>query len=136
MREDNITAVRRWLDEGWSAGALDVAEDLLTEDFVLHDPVANREVAERDAERALIEGFRKAIPDHAFTADDVVADSDHVTISWTAEGTHGGELLGVAPTGRRLVIRGVDMYRLDAGRIAESWTFRDLPGLLRTITAA
>ena len=54
---------------------------------------------------------------------------------WIAEGTHGGELLGFAGTGRPLAIRGGDMYRLHDGRIAESWTFWDLPGMLRTVSA-
>ena len=134
MREHNIDVVRRWLDEGWTGGDMAVADDLLTDDFLLHDPVANREVAGRAAEQALISGFRKAIPDLAFTIDDVVADGDSVTIRWTAEGTHAGELLGVPGTGRALMIRGVDMYRLQDGRIAESWTFWDLPGMVRTIS--
>jgi predicted ester cyclase len=68
---------------------------------VLHDPVAAREVVGRDAERELIAGRRRSIPDLAFTIDDLVADGDDVTIRWTAEGTHGGELLGSrAPGGR------------------------------------
>src|SRR3954464_12685974 len=66
MREHNIGVVRRWLDEGWTGGDMAVADDLLTDDFLLHDPVANREVAGRAAEQALISGFRKAIPDLAF----------------------------------------------------------------------
>jgi steroid delta-isomerase-like uncharacterized protein len=135
MRERNIEVVRNWIDEAWSAGNLAVADDLLAEEFVLHDPVAGREVVGRDAERALIAGLRQAIPDLTFTIDDVVADGDNVTIRWIAEGTHGGELLGFASTGRSLAIRGVDMYRLRDGRIAESWTFWDLPGMLRTVSA-
>jgi steroid delta-isomerase-like uncharacterized protein len=97
--------------------------------------VAAREVEGRDAERELIAGLRRSIPDLTFTIDDVVADGDDVTIRWIAEGTHGGELLGIAGTGRPLAIRGVDMYRLEDGRIAESWTFWDLPGMVRTISA-
>jgi steroid delta-isomerase-like uncharacterized protein len=135
MRERNIEVVRSWIDEAWSKGNLTVADDLLTDGFVLHDPVAGREVIGREAERGLIAGLRTSIPDLAFTIDDVVADGDNVTIRWIAEGTHGGELLGVASTGRPLAIRGVDMYRLEDGRIAESWTFWDLPGMLRTIGA-
>jgi predicted ester cyclase len=76
MREHNIGVVRRWLDEGWTHGDVAVADDLLTDDFLLHDPVANREVVGRDAEQALITGFRKAIPDLAFSIDDLVADGD------------------------------------------------------------
>lgn len=135
MRERNIEVVQKWLDEGWSAGNLAGADDVLAEDFVLHDPVASREVEGRDAERALITGLRQAIPDLTFTIDDIVADGDNVTIRWMARGTHGGELLGFAGTGRALAIRGVDMYRLRDGRIAESWTFWDLPGMLRTVSA-
>jgi len=135
MRERNIEVVRTWIDEGWSKGDLAVADDVLTDGFVLHDPVAGREVVGRDAERALISGLRTSIPDLVFTIDDLVADGDNVTIRWIAEGTHGGELLGFAGTGRALAIRGVDMYRLEDGRIAESWTFWDLPGMLRTVSA-
>ena len=135
MRERNIEVVRAWIDDAWSGGNLAVADDLLAEGFVLHDPVAGREVVGRDAERALISGLRQAIPDLTFTIDDIVADGDNVTIRWLAEGTHGGELLGFAATGRALAIRGVDMYRLSEGRIAESWTFWDLPGMLRTVSA-
>ena len=135
MRERNIEVVRSWIEQAWSKGDLSVADDLLTDGFVLHDPVAAREVVGRDAERELIGGLRRSIPDLTFTIDDVVADGDDVTIRWIAEGTHGGELLGVAGTGRALAIRGVDMYRLEDGRIAESWTFWDLPGMVRTISA-
>ena len=135
MRERNIEVVRSWIDEAWSKGNLAVADDLLYEEFVLHDPVANREIIGRDAERALIAGLRQAISGLTFTIDDLVADGDNVTIRWIAEGTHGGELLGFAGTGRALAIRGVDMYRLRDSRIAESWTFWDLPGMLRTISA-
>lgn len=135
MRERNIEVVRQWIAEAWSAGNLAVAEDLLAEEFVLHDPVASREVVGRDAERALIAGLHQAISDLTFTIDDLVADGDNVTIRWIAEGTHTGELLGFAGTGRALAIRGVDMYRLRNGRIAESWTFWDLPGMLRTVSA-
>src|SRR6476646_9966216 len=106
MRERNIEVVRAWIDDAWSGGNLAVADDLLTEEFVLHDPVASREVVGRDAERALISGLRQAIPDLTFTIDDIVADGDDVTIRWLAEGTHGGELLGFAATGRALAIRG------------------------------
>jgi steroid delta-isomerase-like uncharacterized protein len=135
MREHNIEVVRSWIAEGWNKGDLAVADDLLAEEFVLHDPVASREIVGRDAERALIAGLRQAIPDLVFTIDDLVVDGDNVTIRWIAEGTHGGELLGFASTGRALAIRGVDMYRLRDGRIAESWTFWDLPGMLRTVSA-
>jgi len=135
MRERNIEVVRNWIDQAWSRGNLAVADDLLAEEFVLHDPVAGREVVGRDAERALIAGLRQAIPDLAFTIDDLVVDGDNVTIRWIAEGTHGGELLGFAGTGRALAIRGVDMYRLEEGRITESWTFWDLPGMLRAVSA-
>jgi steroid delta-isomerase-like uncharacterized protein len=135
MRERNIEVVRNWIAEGWNKGDLAVADDLLAEEFVLHDPVASREIVGRDAERALITGLRQAIPDLVFTIDDLVVDGDNVTIRWIAEGTHGGELLGFAGTGRALAIRGVDMYRLRDGRIAESWTFWDLPGMLRTVSA-
>jgi predicted ester cyclase len=51
----------------------------------------------------------------------VLAEGDRSVIRWTARGTHQGELLGIAPTGKAVVIPGISILRVAGGKIAEHW---------------
>jgi len=64
----------------------------------------------------------------------VVAEGDLVAVRWTATGTHQGEHLGVAATGRRVTMAGMAFYRVACGQIAEAWSLRDTEDLRRQIT--
>lgn len=77
--------------------------------------------------------FREALADLDVTIDDLVADGDRVAVATTTTGRHEGELFGVAPTGRRVAVTGIDMVRVD-GRIVEHRGLTDTIGLLRQLT--
>lgn len=61
---------------------------------------------------------------------------DKVAIWYTAEGTQRGEFDGVLPTGRRVSWTGVDLLRIDGGKIGEARFLSDALGLLRQLGAA
>jgi len=73
------------------------------------------------ATRQILAAFRSAFPDLNVTTEDIVADGDRVVSRWTARGTHQGELMGIAPTGNRVTIKGIDVLRTAEGRIVERW---------------
>jgi predicted ester cyclase len=73
----------------------------------------------------VVEGFVSAFPDLSFSIDDIVAEGDKVVIRYTQNGTHKGPYMGVPPTGRQLVERGMEMHRIVAGKIVETWMFPD-----------
>ena len=77
--------------------------------------------------------FRDALSDLDVTIDEVVSEGDRVAIATTTTGTHDGELLGIAPTGRRVAVTGIDVVRVD-GRIVEHRGLTDTVGLLRQLT--
>lgn len=79
----------------------------------------------------LLAGF----PDHRSRLEQVVAEGDAVVVRWTATGTHEGEYLGIAATGREATWTGIDVFRIDCGRIAEVWSEADGIGLLRQLGA-
>jgi predicted ester cyclase len=56
-----------------------------------------------------------------------------VTTRKTFRGTHRGEFLGIAPTGRSVSFDVIDVVRIADGRIAEHWNVVDLMGLLQQI---
>jgi SnoaL-like polyketide cyclase len=56
---------------------------------------------------------------------DQIAADDRVVERWTATGTHQGEFLGIEGSGAKLDIDGMDISRLEQGKIVEHWTQLD-----------
>ncbi len=80
--------------------------------------------------------LQDAFPDLRTTVEAVVAEGDLVAVRWTATGTHRGEHLGVAASGRRVTMADMAFYRIACGQIAEAWSLRDTQDLYRQLTGA
>ena len=83
--------------------------------------------------RAAAAMFRAALPDWRSEVVQLVAEDDIVVERFHASGTHDGELMGVPATGRTLVLRGINVFRVDGDQIAERWGQLDQLGLLRQL---
>jgi len=77
----------------------------------------------------------KAFPDASVSIEDLIAEGDRVVIRLTANGTHGGDFLGVTPTGRRITMQEIDIARIENGLIAEMWAAPDVYGMLAQLGA-
>ena len=80
--------------------------------------------------------YRAAFPDVRIAVDDVIAADDKVVLRWHSEGTHRGELAGLAPTGAHASVTGISIDRWQGGKVVESWTEWDNLGLARQLGAA
>jgi predicted ester cyclase len=67
------------------------------------------------------------------TFEDQIAEGDKVASRWTMRGTHTGELLGIAPTGKQATMTGIVISRLAGSTIAEEWENFDQLGLLQQL---
>jgi steroid delta-isomerase-like uncharacterized protein len=76
---------------------------------------------------------RAAFGDLEVAVEDFVASGDRVAWRWVLRGTHVGAFLGIAATGRRVVLRGVNFQRIADGRIVEHWTLADAAGAARQL---
>src|SRR5437588_9512585 len=74
--------------------------------------------------------------DPHWTIDDIVAERDLVVLRWHLVGRHVGPFLGIAPTGKPCVIRGIDMYRVRDGRMAEHWNVVDMYGFWQQVAGS
>lgn len=119
--------------EAFNEGRLDVADEVLTPDYVNHDPSQPRPIDSREAMKGFITYLRTAVPDVHFTVDDTVAEGDKVVYRWSATGTQQGEFFGAPPTGRSFSTAGIIIARLADGRIAEEWVEWDTMGMLRQL---
>ena len=69
------------------------------------------------------------------TIDEQIAEGDKVVTRWTADGTHRGELMGLAGTGKRVSVQGVVISRLKEGQIVEDYETYDVHGMMRQLGA-
>jgi steroid delta-isomerase-like uncharacterized protein len=133
MSEQNKTLARRWFEDLFSQGDLDVAEEILSAGFLDHLP--------REEERGIeelkhyVSIYRSAFPDIEDTVEEIVAEADKVVVRWRSRGTHLGEFMGVAPTGRDVTFTGMRLFRIAENKIAESWVNIDERGLQEQLGA-
>ncbi len=64
--------------------------------------------------------YRRAFPDAHVTFDELITSGDRIVGRWSATGTHKGELPGMAPTGRKIAISGITIYRIPNDQITEA----------------
>lgn len=77
----------------------------------------------------LLTGF----PDVKLTHEFEVERDDRVVIRWTALATHTGEFVGIPPTGKPATVTGIDVFRIEGGKLAELWQEWDQLGMLRQL---
>jgi steroid delta-isomerase-like uncharacterized protein len=131
--DTNKNLVEAFIRELFTQGDLEAVDRYLDPDMVNHDlpfPGAPEGPAGMRHAAAM---FRKALPDWHSDVEQLVAEGDLVVERFTASGTHSGELMGVAPTGRVLRLRGIQMFRVRHGRIVERWGRLDEAGLMRQL---
>jgi steroid delta-isomerase-like uncharacterized protein len=129
----NKKVIARVIDEVMNEGSLELVDELFSEDLVEHDPHQAGAGTPRQAFVDAVMQFRAAFPDNRMFIDDQVAEGDQVATRWHMTGTHLGEFMGQAPSGRAIEVTGMFFDRLEDGRIVETWANYDLLGLLRQI---
>ena len=133
--DDNRAVVRRFIDEVFNQGNLSVAEEVLSPDYIHHDPATGEAGSGIDGLEELVNYYRQAFPDFQVTVEDQIATEDRVVERWTGRGTHRGDLKGTAATGKSIQASGISIHRISGGKIAETWTIFDSASMLRQIGA-
>lgn len=88
----------------------------------------------REGFKEYMRTVRAAFPDFHNRIEELIAENDRVAAQLTYTGTHEGEVLGIAPTGRRVSYVGVALFRVFDNRIAEGWVLGDVHGLVKQLT--
>jgi predicted ester cyclase len=117
--------VRRYVDDIWNAGKLELLSEFVTDDHVRHQPGSH--LMGIDELVSTIEAVRAAFPDLHYEATVIPANDlgKTVTRRWIMTGTHEGVYGEIEPTGRDLTTAGIGISRFEGGKIAEDWISRD-----------
>jgi steroid delta-isomerase-like uncharacterized protein len=126
--ETNKALARRIFEEVLNERNLDLIDELAVADYLEHNPLPGQ--------RTGIDGIRDRYTmvlgafDPQFTVEDVIAEGDKVVLRWTQSGTHVGEFPGMPPTGRSYRTSGIEIWRVENGKLAEHWDVVDVFGQL------
>jgi steroid delta-isomerase-like uncharacterized protein len=121
----NKAVAARVFEEIFNEGKFQVADEIYAKDFVNRGLHGNFDLQE---DQAAVHAEKNAFPDLKMTVILMAAEGDLVTVVWVFRGTHtGAGYDGLPPTGVKLELRGITIWRIVDGKIREEWTeFDDL----------
>jgi predicted ester cyclase len=118
----NIDVFRRLIEEGFNRGNFDAWDDCLPASFAEHQYGMPSTL---EGFKKAIAGLRAVVPDLQLTIDDIHEHGDQVWARMTGRGTHRGQFMGMAPTGKRFEMTVIDVCRFEHGKIVEHWGVPD-----------
>jgi steroid delta-isomerase-like uncharacterized protein len=128
----NKATAARVFEEIFNQGKFQVADEIYAPDFVNHG--LHRDATLQEDQNA-VHAEKKALPDLKMTVSLMTAKDDLVTVVWILRGTHTGWGLGLPPTGARIEVRGITIWRIANGKLSEEWTsFNELPPYIQVAT--
>jgi len=121
--EENKIIARRYPEEVYNRKNIDVLDEIMDENIINHwwEPEINgiKIIKEYVAKNL------KAFPDVKFTIEDQIAEGEKVVTRVSFIATHKGEFMGIAPTGKKVKVTGVIIFKITNSKIVETWAEMD-----------
>ncbi len=133
--ERNERAVRRIYDELWNERRLEVADELIAEGGRNYDTGLIAHPFGPEEMKGTVRMVSCGFPDNVHRIEEVIAEGDTVVARVTLTGTHEGEFIGLAPTGRRIAVPAMDLIRVRDGLAAEHWGVTDTATMMQQLGA-
>jgi steroid delta-isomerase-like uncharacterized protein len=131
MSDENKALIRRWFDEVWNRRLVASIDQLLAHDAVIHG--LGPDLRGPDGFKTFYTAYCNAFPDVSIHLDALVAEGDLVAVRWSATGTHRGDGLGFAATGRPVRLNGMVFARVKSGKLIEGWNNFDQFGMFQQL---
>ena len=129
--DSNLSIARRFFNECWVQGKIDVLDEIMAPGHVHHLP--GEDLNGPEEIKTIIRDLRIAFPDMRITIEDEIISQDKVVFRWTTRCTHMGDFYGMPPTGNTIEYGGIDIIRFEKGRIVELWSQMDKLSLRRQL---
>lgn len=131
---DNEALVRAMEEEIFNRRNPDAVDRYIAPDYVLRTAAEGTTIG-RDGVRESIAAYVSGFSDLSIEIEQLVAVEDRVVGVFLFTGTHDGEMFGMAPTGRRIAVRQMAMYRIANNQVSEEWEVSDQLGLMQQLGA-
>jgi len=129
MSEDNKAKMRKFYEEVVQNGNFAMLDELAAPDFVDHNPGPGQAPG-AEGIKQFFTAMRAAVTDLRVSVEQMISDDDKVAAHVSMSGTHTGELVGIPPSGKQVVMRISDLVRFENGKAAERWGVEDMSGFV------
>jgi predicted ester cyclase len=132
--ESYKATVRRYFEEVLDKRNLDVLDEIVAIDCLIHRPEAREPIKGLTAFKQVLEKILQAYSDFSTTIHDLIAEDDSVACRLTHRAVNRGEWtsrLGRHDVaGKPVSWSAIAIFRFRDGKIAEEWVSRDELGML------
>jgi len=128
--EKNKDFIQSYTEDFWNKANIAAFEKYYATGFINHSAGEDQNFEQT---KGLAHAYFRAFPDLHITTDLLVAEEDKVTKVWTANCTHKGDFMGIKATGKRIVVKGIEVFRIADGKIVEIWANMDNLGMLQQL---
>jgi steroid delta-isomerase-like uncharacterized protein len=136
MSEGNKDLCRRYIEEVWNNRNFAAIDELFGANFIEHDPSSPDFGRGPESVKKRVNYYVTAFPDTRFNIEDLLIDGDRCVIRWSVRGTQRGELRGIPPTGKQVVLTGTTTVRIAGGKFVEAYSNWDALGMMQQLGVA
>lgn len=124
---------RRFMEEVIGGGDWELGNEIVSQDVVMIHPSSPVPVSGFEAVKGMLLGFRAGLPDMTMTVEDAIGEDDRAVILWRLRATHSGDLFGLPPTGKKVEMPGVSVFRITDGKVVHDIVAEDTIGFMRQL---
>ncbi|OGT29771.1 MAG: hypothetical protein A3E87_05410 [Gammaproteobacteria bacterium RIFCSPHIGHO2_12_FULL_35_23] len=133
LQTSNEQLIKRYFEEVWNDGRLDVLNEIISPDYINHNPGVANPVPGPEGLKPIVVGIRKAFPDLKYVIENIVVSDTQVAVHTTMHGTHTGDFFGIAPTNKVITVSQMQIERIINNKIIEHWRVTDELTLLKQL---
>ena len=126
--ERNGAIVRSWLEDVWGKGRFELQDELIAPDVVDHNLMSGFPPG-LEGQKQMVATYRAAF-DIDLRIDVLLATGDYVVCRNFNRMTQKASFMGIPPVDKELIVTGIDICRLEGGKIVEMWHEESIAGLL------
>ena len=124
--EENKKLVRRYFED--APRNPELCDEIFAPSLLFHaiqHALPQTTESNPQSEKAAYEWLKNVWGDWRITIDEMIAEGDRVMARWTFHGAHRGDYLGLPPTNKQVSYSGINIFRVENGKIAEIWDIVD-----------
>jgi predicted ester cyclase len=129
MSDNNKTRVKQFFEEVVQKGNMSLLDQFVAKDFVDHQPAPGQMPGVAGV-RQFFGSLHAAVSNLQVNIENMIAEGDLVAVHTSLQGKHTGELMGIPPSGKDVVMRVSDIVRIVNGKVVERWGVEDMSGFL------
>ena len=133
VEEQNMELIRNYLEE-LDKGNAEILREVYAPDAAYYFPSGIAEPMTVEQEIEQFKMFHAGIPDLVHEIEEIMATGDEVIVRFVARGTHTGDLgMGIPPTGNKVEVSSIVIFRIENGRVVEERQDADMLGFMQQL---